>query len=255
MSLKDRLKLKNAALSKNDIPKSAIDNIEKFKNILSENENILIVCPMGIKPYEVLNFLCLNLNTQQRVVLIGSNLILNQNEVIKFEPDTKNDLKNTIRTSINLKPSKIILEEFKGTEASDIFKLVNSNIKNIITTVEAEDSKKALLQAEFNLYMAGITIPENIMKKMISSFINKIVEIKVVEKNKFYISKICEVSLSKSKEYQIKEAEITIKKITEEKEDTFNVNSEEGILERKIKKTKKPLSKKEIFIAKLKRKK
>ena len=212
MSLKDRLNLNTEQNRALNMSEENLKALEFFEKLLETEQNILICCPIEIQTYDALNFLCNKLPKDKRTVTIGSNLNLNQNEVIKFEPDTQNSSKDLIKTSLGLNPDKIILQNFQGVEAADIFKLVNADIKNIITAITASNAKKALVQAEFNLYSNGVSIPENIMKKMMASFIGKIIEVKTAGKNKLCISKILEIKSVKNNEYVLSEIISTNKK-------------------------------------------
>ena len=207
MSLKDRLNLNNPKEPSSEIfktisteEKDAYNNV--FEKLLEENSNIIVCSPISIPTYNALNFLCSKIPNNKRLVGIGTNLLLNPNEIIKFEPDTKNLSKELIKTALSLNPYKIILQDFDGIEAVDIFKMINSNIKNIISAVNAQDAEKALRQIELNLYMNGVQIPENLMKEMITELVDNIIFVEQSGKN-YFISKIYSVQGLKNNEYVI----------------------------------------------------
>ena len=207
MSLKDRLNLNNPKEPSSEIfktisteEKDAYNNV--FEKLLEENSNIIVCSPISIPTYNALNFLCSKIPNNKRLVGIGTNLLLNPNEIIKFEPDTKNLSKELIKTALSLNPYKIILQDFDGIEAVDIFKMINSNIKNIISAVNAQDAEKALRQIELNLYMNGVQIPENLMKEMITELVDNIILVEQSGKN-YFISKIYSVQGLKNNEYVI----------------------------------------------------
>lgn len=209
MSLKDRLNInintktnikKDAVQKSYSKPNSAYDTI--FEKIINENTNILVCSPINIPTYTALNFLCSRISNDRRLVGIGANLLLNPSEIIKFEPDKQNLSKELIKTAVSLKPFKIILQDFDGVEAVDIFKMINSNIKNIISAVNAQNAEKALKQMELNLYMNGVHIPETLMKEMITELVDNII---VIDKSGEtpVISKIYAVQGLKNNEYQL----------------------------------------------------
>ena len=211
MSLKDRLNKDKQTISENSLKYETgnITNqeeknfyIEQLKKYLEKNINILVCCPIEIPTYNAINYLCSKIPNDKRLVGIGANLLLNPDEIIKFEPETNNNQKQLIQTALNLNPYKIILQNFDGTEAVDIFKLINAGIKNIIGAVTAESAIKALSQAELNLYINGVSVPESIMKKMVSELFDIII---VVENNNgfFSISEIDEVKPFENDEYNI----------------------------------------------------
>lgn len=205
MSLKERLNLNNnkeLSVSKNNLQTTKYN--ELFEQIINENQNVVICCPIDIEQGFVFNLSDEKIPPDKRIVAIGKNLNFSRSEIIKFEPDTQNLSKNLIKTAIELKPYKIILQDFTGCEAIDILKLINSGIKNIVTSVMAETAQKALTQMEFNLYSSGVNIPENLMKKLVSSFVDKIVEIEKIE-NSINISKIYQIKSIKNNEYLIEE--------------------------------------------------
>lgn len=209
MSLKDRFNLPTEEkISTNTKPLFVDTQNVLLEKILRENDNILICCPIGIATYNAINFLCSKIPTNKRLVGIGSNLLLNPSELIKFEPDTKNSSKELIKTALSLNPDKIILQDFDGIEAVDIFKLINAEIKNVISAVQAKTPQKALQQIELNLYMNGISIPEKMMKQMLCDFIDKIIMVEKINNTQsdLIITKIYELK-SYTNEYKI--AEIT----------------------------------------------
>lgn len=205
MSLKERLNLNiNEGLGITEINLKTRKYEELFEQIINENQNIVICCPIDAEQSFVFDFLDDKIPSDKRLVAIGKNLNFNRSEIIKFEPDIQNSSKNLIKTAIDLKPYKIILQDFTGCEAVDIFKLANAGIKNIITSVMAETALKALCQIELNLYLSGVNISENLMKKTVSSFADKIVEIEK-NGNSINILKIYRIKSVKNNEYLIEE--------------------------------------------------
>ena len=188
MPLKDRLKLNNETDNLQEVlvetpqkKESFFDKI--FSEILNQDINVLVYCDINLPTYSAINYLCSKIECDKRLVGIGSNLLLNPNEIIKFEPETKNQSKELIKTAISLKPYKIILQDFDGVEAVDIFKLINAGIKNVISAVNAKTPEKALSQMELNLYMNGVQIPQGLMKTLIAEFVGKIIYIEKTNEN------------------------------------------------------------------------
>lgn len=261
MSLKDRLNINTNASLNTDVEGNvnpAYTNI--FEKIIEENANIIVCCPINVSTADAINFLGSKISKEKRIVAIGSNLSFNQNEVIKFEPDINNLSKNLIKTSLDLNPAKIILQEFNGIEAVDIFKLVNADIKNVIAAVTASSAQKALAQVELNLYLNGVNIPLNLMRNMIFSFVDKIVTVEKIDENNFYISKIYEIKSVKNNEYVMSDYFSQKIENSELIEEGFNKNSigtyESSILKRSIsiKNKTENLGRKGILSSKLKRK-
>ena len=225
MPLKDRLKLNSENISENITKNIAAEAAEKevfaiseiktpkiktksntdelILEFLKQDINILVYCDINIPTYSAINYLCSKIESDKRLVGIGANLLLNPDEIIKFQPETKNQSKELIKTALSLKPYKIILQDFDGVEAVDIFKLVNAGIKNIITAVNAKTPENALSQIEMNLYMNGVQIPQNLMKSLISSFVDKIVFVEKLN-GEFNIKNIYNVEF-KDNQYEISE--------------------------------------------------
>lgn len=254
MSLKDRLNLEKT--TEQNILTDTDKHLDILKKILEDNQNILISCPLKISTGEACNFLCKILPEDKRIVAIGSNLILNQKEIIKFEPDINNSSKELIKTALNLNPYKIILQDFQGAEAVDIFKYINADIKNIITATVASNAQKALSQAELNLYLSGINVPEKFMKKQILSFIDKIVELDKRGRNNIFVSNIYEIKSYTDEEYTLSSMVTPSKAVKTTKKSTPSNNelkSNQIISEENVK-PKKEISPKNKLISKLKRK-
>ena len=163
----------------------------------------MVYCDITLPTYSAINYLCSKIENDKRLVGIGSNLLLNPDEIIKFEPDIKNQSKELIKTALSLKPYKIILQDFDGVEAVDVFKLINAGIGNVITAVNAKTPENALSQMELNLYMNGVQIPQNLMKSLIADFVGKIIYVEK-ENNDIVIKNIYNVEF-KDDEYKITE--------------------------------------------------
>ena len=223
MSLKDRLKFNSESRVEEMIISSPIIKEsfagEIFNEILKQDCNILVYCDINIPTYRAINYICSKIENDKRLVGIGSNLLLNPDEIIKFEPEAKNQSKELIKTAISLHPYKIVLQDFDGVEAVDIFKLVNAGIKNVICAVNAKTPQKALRQIEMNLYMNGVQIPQTLMRNLIADFVDKIV---YVEKfNDGYIIKnIYNTEIGKDDLYVISEL------IKNDKEESTKIKTE-----------------------------
>ena len=268
MSLKDRLNLNTqnessqSGLMTAELPKENLFYNDIFEKLLSENNNIIVCSSIDIPTYNALNFVCSKIPNDKRLVGIGANLLLNPSEIIKFEPDIKNVSKELIKTALSLNPFKIILQDFDGVEAVDIFKMINSNIKNIISAVNAQSPQKALRQIELNLYMNGVQIPEPLMKEMLTEFVDNIV---VVEQagNSYFISKIYTVQSLSNNEYVISDvlkkpskAVKTENNIKAENEQKIKESPVKKAIEKKNKiKEEEPPKKRNILAEKFKRKK
>ena len=270
MSLKERLNINsNEELSISEVNSKTTKYNELFEQFINENQNIVICCPIDVEQSGIFNLIDKIIPDDKRLVAIGKNINLNRNEIIKFEPDTQNSSKNLIKTAIELKPYKIILQDFSGCEAVDIFKLANAGIKNIITSVMAKNAVKALNQIELNLYLNGVNVPENLMKNTIFSFTDKIVETVKIG-NSINISKIYQIKSIKNNEYLIEEIiQDNIKKEIK-KDEIKNLKApviipepipsaakvKPDILKKKLdtNKPKAKIAKKNILAAKLKRK-
>ena len=266
MSLKDRLNLNekieiNTENEKEEItPYNIYDNF--LTNLLNQNKNIIVSCPIDIPTYSGINFLCSKISNDKRLVGIGTNLLLHPSEIIKFEPDTKNNSKELIKTAMSLNPDKIILQDFDGAEAVDVFKLINSGIKNIISAVNAENVKNAMRQIELNLYLNGVCMPETMMKSLLSDFVNIVIVLKKSNINSYEnaieISKIYELSDFKNNEYKFFEVtprkEISTENVKEKNEQDKNKTVLSDVKNTLSQKKEEPIKKKNILASRIKKK-
>ncbi|MBQ7450210.1 Flp pilus assembly complex ATPase component TadA [bacterium] len=228
MALKDRIKINTEIIKDEKQPvKTEVKNTHDFKenllkSLLVQNCNILVYCDINTSTYSALNYLCSKIENDKRLVGIGSNLLLNPDEIIKFEPETKNQSKELIKTAFSLNPYKIILQDFDGVEAVDIFKLINAGIKNVITAVNAKTPENALCQMELNLYMNGVQIPQQLMKSLIAAFVDMIVFVEKID-NDIIIKNIYKTELGNDGLYVISEI-----LNSEPKKEETNINNKES---------------------------
>src|SRR5207302_10775071 len=82
-----------------------------------------------------------------------------------------------VRSSLRMRPDRIVLGEVRGDEALDTLQAMNTGHDGSLTTVHANSPRDALTRVEMMVAMAGLNIPPRYLRHFISSAIDVIVHV------------------------------------------------------------------------------
>ena len=159
---------------------------ELLKGLVRARLNILISGGTGTGKTTLLNVLSRFIPSGERVVTIedSAELQLKQEHVVRLETRPANiegkgeiTQRDLVRNSLRMRPDRIIVGEVRGAEVLDMLQAMNTGHDGSLTTIHANTPRDALLRLETLVAMSGLNIPNDAVRRYISSAIHVIIQI------------------------------------------------------------------------------
>ncbi|HHT9130779.1 MAG TPA: CpaF family protein, partial [Candidatus Brocadiaceae bacterium] len=159
---------------------------ELLKGLIMAKINILISGGTGTGKTTLLNVLSRFIPADERIITIedSAELQLKQEHVVRLETRRPNiegvgevTQRDLVRNSLRMRPDRIILGEIRGEEILDMLQAMNTGHDGSISTIHANTPRDALIRMETLVAMSGLNIPNEAVRKYISSAINVIIQV------------------------------------------------------------------------------
>ncbi len=159
---------------------------ELIRGIVKARLNVLISGGTGTGKTTLLNVLSRFIPNNERVVTIedSAELQLKQEHVVRLETRPANiegkgevTQKDLVRNSLRMRPDRIIVGEVRGVEVVDMFQAMNTGHDGSLTTVHANSPRDALMRLETLVAISGFNIPNEAIRRYISSALNLIIHL------------------------------------------------------------------------------
>ena len=163
---------------------------------------VLISGGTGSGKTTTLNALSRFIPEDERIVTIEdtAELQLQQRHVVKFETRPPNlnkeggiNQRQLLRTSLRMRPDRIIVGECRGAEALDMLQAMNTGIEGSMSTVHANSPKDAFSRLETMVMMADLDIPTRVILQQLASAIKLVVQVSRLQDGSRKIMAISEV--------------------------------------------------------------
>src|SRR6516162_8580223 len=160
--------------------------LELLRGCVKARLNILISGGTGAGKTTFLNVLSSYISNKERIVTVedAAELLLNQEHVVRLETRPPNiegkgaiHQRQLVINSLRMRPDRIIVGEVRGEEALDMLQAMNTGHDGSLTTVHANTARDALSRLETMVAMASLNIPENAVRRQISSAIDVVVQV------------------------------------------------------------------------------
>jgi len=134
----------------------------------------------------LLNVLSRFIPEEERIVTIedSAELQMKQEHVVRLETNPANiegrgevTQRDLVRNSLRMRPDRIIVGEVRGAEVLDMLQAMNTGHDGSLTTIHANSPRDALLRLETLVAMAGLNIPNDAVRRYISSAIDVVIQI------------------------------------------------------------------------------
>jgi len=157
-----------------------------LRGIVRARLNVLISGGTGTGKSTLLNVLSRFIPSTERIITIedSAELQLKQEHVVRLETKPANiegkgeiaqgDL---VRNSLRMRPDRIIVGEVRGVEVLDMLQAMNTGHDGSLTTIHANSPRDALLRLETLVAMSGLNVPNDAVRRYISSALNVIVQV------------------------------------------------------------------------------
>jgi len=159
---------------------------ELFKGVVRSRLNVLISGGTGSGKTTLLNVLSRFIPANERIVTIedSAELQMKQEHVVRLETRPSNiegkgeiTQRDLVRNSLRMRPDRIIVGEVRSAEVLDMLQAMNTGHDGSLTTIHANSPRDALLRLETLVAMTGLNIPNEAVRRYISSAIHVIIHI------------------------------------------------------------------------------
>jgi len=159
---------------------------EILKGIVRARLNVLISGGTGTGKTTLLNVLSRFIPADERIVTIedSAELQLKQEHVVRLETrplniERKGEItqRDLVRNSLRMRPDRIIVGEVRGAEVVDMLQAMNTGHDGSLTTIHANSPRDALLRLETLVAIAGMNIPNEAIRRYISSALQIVIQI------------------------------------------------------------------------------
>ncbi len=157
-----------------------------LKGIVRARLNVMISGGTGTGKTTFLNVLSRFIPADERIVTIedSAELQLKQEHVVRLETRPRNiegrgeiTARDLVRNSLRMRPDRIIVGEVRSHEAVDMLQAMNTGHDGSLTTLHANSPRDALMRLETIVSMAGLNIPNDAIRKYVSSAINVLIQL------------------------------------------------------------------------------
>jgi len=164
-----------------------------FENVVKAGCNIVISGGTGSGKSTFLRFLCSFIPKHERLVTIEDTFELDlDGHVIPLQQSNNVSIKDLMENSLRMKPSRIILGEFRGDETFELLQAMGTGHMGSMTTGHANNARNDLIQRLIRaMSKSGITDDE--LTRHIVSSIDLTVFIKRFKDGKWCITEVNEV--------------------------------------------------------------
>ena len=159
---------------------------EILKGVVKAKLNVIISGGTGSGKTTLLNVLSRFIPENERIVTIedSAELQVKQEHLVRLETKPPNiegkgevTQRDLVRNSLRMRPDRIIVGEVRGKEAFDMLQAMNTGHDGSLTTVHANSPRDSLMRLETMVAMANMEIPNEFMKRFISSAIDVIIQV------------------------------------------------------------------------------
>ena len=164
--------------------------------------NILISGGTGSGKTTTLNALSRFIPEEERIITIEdtAELQLQQRHVVKFEtrPPSLNKTggigqRQLLRTSLRMRPDRIIVGECRGAEALEMLQAMNSGVEGSMSTVHANTPRDAFSRLEAMVLMSDLQIPSRVILQQLAAAIKLVLQVSRLQDGSRKIISIAEV--------------------------------------------------------------
>ncbi len=149
-------------------------------------KNMLISGGTGSGKTTLLSVLCGRVRPGQRIIVIedSSELQIHYEHVVAFETQVADaqgnggvSMQDLLKSSLRLRPDRIIVGEVRGAEALDLIQAMNTGHKGCLGTIHANTPEDALIRLEALAQGADARLSERALCHQIASAIDVVVQI------------------------------------------------------------------------------
>jgi len=175
-------------------------------------KNILVSGGTGSGKTTLLGLLCNRIPRGQRIIVIedASELSIDYEHVVRFETRMAEpsgvgevSMRDLLKSSLRLRPDRIIVGEVRGAEALDLISAMNTGHRGCLGTIHANSPHDSLLRLEALAMSAETKVSEKAVQQQIGSAVQMVVQINRYSDGSRRVAAISEVLGIKDGIYQL----------------------------------------------------
>ena len=156
-----------------------------LRHAIETRRNILIAGGAGTGKTTLLNALASFIDSKERIVVIEdtSEIQLEQRNLVRLEARRAQPglsavtIRDLLRTTLRLRPDRIILGEVRDGEAFDLLQALNTGHQGTLATIHANSAIEAISRFTTCVLMSGVELPYAAIRSNIAEALNLIVHI------------------------------------------------------------------------------
>lgn len=166
-------------------------------------KNILVSGGTGSGKTTILNILGSRIPRGERIITIEDSMELQiqHDHLVNFvarKPDKQSDktpisIRELVHSAMRLRPDRIIIGEVRSDEALDLVQIMNTGHGGSMGTIHANNPKDACIRLELLCMLGDVKIPPDLLRKMIGSALQIIVQCNRYHDGKRRLSHISEI--------------------------------------------------------------
>jgi pilus assembly protein CpaF len=164
--------------------------------------NIIVSGGTGTGKTTLLNVLSSFIPETERIITIEDavELQLQQDHVVTLESRPANiegrgeiGIRELVRTSLRMRPDRIVVGEVRGGECLDMLQAMNTGHDGSLSTVHANSPRDAIARLETLVLMAGMELPLRAIREQIASAVDVIVQLSRLRDGSRRVTAVTEV--------------------------------------------------------------
>ncbi|MBE8221174.1 MAG: CpaF family protein [Bdellovibrionales bacterium] len=178
-------------------------------------KNILVSGGTGSGKTTLLGVLCERVPKGQRIIVIedSTELSIEYEHVVFFETRIENEegelevsIEDLLKSSLRLRPDRIIVGEVRGSEAFHLVQAMNTGHKGCLGTVHANTAIDAMVRLEALSQGAGAKISEKALRHQVASAVDLVVQVSRLSDGSRKLVEVSEVlGFTQDNDYNIKQ--------------------------------------------------
>jgi len=158
---------------------------DRLRQAVERRQNILISGSTGSGKTTLLNSLAAFIPADERIVVIEdtAELQIGNKDLVRLEarrevpPVPAVTIRDLLRTTLRLRPDRILLGEVRGGEAFDLLQALNTGQAGTLATLHANSAGQAISRFTSCVLMSGIELPYRAIRSNIADALNLLVHV------------------------------------------------------------------------------
>lgn len=177
--------------------------VDFLKAAVSAKLNIIVSGGTGVGKTTMLNMLLKEISSQERVITIEDTLELQIDLPNMVRLEARNylstegaslSIRDLVKNTLRMRPDRVIIGESRGGELFDLLQAMNTGHDGSMSSIHSNSPGECLSRMETLFLLAGYEIPVQVVRKMIASAIDVIIQISRNREGERIISSISEIT-------------------------------------------------------------